>query len=68
MIRVPQLLLAISDRVRIWTFHDIFATAQAAKKVAAKLFVTETGVVVRKVGPKSHVVLSWHPERGESND
>lgn len=61
MIEVDKLLKAIKDRCKIWTFHDVYPTKLAAKRAAAELFVTETGAVVRQTGPKTYIVLSWHP-------
>lgn len=61
MITTEKLMTAIKRRVVIWTLNDVYTTKQEALKIAAKLFVTDTGVIVRQTGPKTYMVLSWHP-------
>lgn len=61
MITTEQLMTAIKRRTVVWTLNDVYTTKQEALKVAAKLFVTDTGVVVRQTGLKTYIVLSWHP-------
>lgn len=59
MIHVDKMLNAIKSRTIIWTFQDIYDNAKEAKKIAAKLFIVSDGVIVRKTGPKTWIVLSW---------
>ena len=67
MIRVPQLMLAIADRVQIWSFHDIYTDEKQAKQAAAKLFVIHTGVVVKRTKENSYIVLYWSPKRSQTD-
>ena len=68
MINTSKLLNAIRDRVQVWQFQDIYSTSIKAKQAAAKLFVRETGVVVKETKEGSYIVMYWHPQRETTNE
>ena len=68
MIPTAQLLNATANRVKTWNLDEIFTDEKKAKKRAAKLFVTNSGVAVKPFRDGEFIVLVWDRERRFDNE